>query len=180
MTSADVGKDTERMVAGWLRTNGWPGCERRVKTGYRVTGREDPDQGDLTGCPGITWQVKSLRPATRMEQAVPAWLAQAEAQRIASGSDLGFLVVRRWGTTDVGRWWAFSSARQLFTLIGGQPTDLGDDIGRLIPVRMDMAALSSLLHQTGWAGMAPCSGCSMPDGRHWDTCPSRHDGRPTR
>jgi DnaJ-class molecular chaperone len=25
-----------------------------------------------------------------------------------------------------------------------------------------------------------CSGCSMPDGRHWDTCPNRRDGRPTR
>lgn len=25
-----------------------------------------------------------------------------------------------------------------------------------------------------------CNGCSMPDGRHWDTCPNRWDGRPTR
>jgi hypothetical protein len=25
-----------------------------------------------------------------------------------------------------------------------------------------------------------CSGCSMPDGRHWDTCPNRRDGRPSR
>jgi hypothetical protein len=153
MTSADIGKETERMVAGWLRNNGWPGCERRVKTGYRVPGREDPDQGDLTGMPGICVQVKSLRPATRMEQAIPAWLRETEMQRIASGSALGFLVVRRWGTTDVGRWWTFQSARQLFTLLGGQPTDIGDQIGRLIPVRMDMAALSSLLHQTGWAGV---------------------------
>lgn len=25
-----------------------------------------------------------------------------------------------------------------------------------------------------------CSGCSMPGGQHWDTCPNRGDGRPTR
>jgi hypothetical protein len=28
--------------------------------------------------------------------------------------------------------------------------------------------------------LAACSGCSMPDSRHWDTCPNRHDGRPSR
>lgn len=156
MTHNDVGKETERMVAGWLRNNGWPGCERRVKTGYRVVGREDPDQGDLTGCPGICWQVKSLRPAERMERAVPKWMAETEAQRFASRSALGFLVVRRWGGTDVGRWWAFQTALQLYYLLGGRPAaDPRDEFGRLVPVRMDMAALAGLLHQTGWAGVEP-------------------------
>jgi hypothetical protein len=146
-----VGKDTERAVAGWLRANGWPGAERRVRTGYRTSTRESADEGDITGCPFICWQVKSLRPPARAELAVPSWLAQTEQQRQASGATLGFLVVRRWGTTDVGRWWAFQTAAQLYHLLSGKDEDL--DYGRLIPVRMDMAALASLLHITGWAGV---------------------------
>lgn len=153
MTHNDVGKDTEQRVARYLRETGFPGCERRVKTGYRVTGREDPDQGDLTGCPGICWQVKSLRPATRAELAVPGWLAETEYQRIASGADLGFLVVRRWGTTDVGRWWVFQRLHQLHGLACGAVTEVPEVPGvGAIPVRMDMAALVGLLHNTGWAG----------------------------
>jgi hypothetical protein len=151
--SGQVGKETERMVASWLRGNGWPGCERRVKTGYRVVGREDPDQGDLTGCPGICWQVKSLRPADRMERAVPSWLVQTEKQRRASGSSLGFLVVRRWGTTDVGRWWVFQQLDQLVRLYQGLSIDWRNEF-MSPPVRMDMAALSSLLDQTGWTEVA--------------------------
>lgn len=38
----------------------------------------------------------------------------------------------------------------------------------------DLLALPAL------AAYLNCSGCSMPGGRHWDTCPNRHDGRPTR
>jgi hypothetical protein len=153
VTSNDIGKDTERLVVRYLRDTGWPGAERTVRTGYHVVNREMADQGDIDGTPGLCWQVKSLRPSTRMELAVPGWLVETDHQREASGATLGFLVVRRWGTTDVGRWWTFQSAWQLYTLLDSH-THLADrgDVGRLIPIRMDMAALVGLLHQTGWAG----------------------------
>lgn len=156
MTSSDVGKETEQMVARWLRGSGWPGAERRVKTGYRCATREVADEGDILGCPGICWQVKSLRPMNRAELAVPKWLAETESQRAASGADLGFLVVRRWGTTDVGRWWIFQPLAQLHQLTCPE----GDEVAEVygvghIPVRMDMAALAGLLHTTGWAGVEP-------------------------
>lgn len=164
-----VGKETERMVAGWLRNNGWPGAERRVRTGYRTATRESADEGDILGTPGICWQVKSLRtrdprhvqvdPCTAYERAVPLWLVETEAQRRASGADLGFLVVRRWGTTDVGRWWVFQQLDQLVAVY----TD-AIRIARVEymspPVRMDMAALSGLLHKTGWAGALPATAVS--------------------
>lgn len=154
-TQANVGKETERMVAGWLRLNGWPGAERTVRTGYRVKTRESADQGDIDGCPGLCWQIKSLRPHTRAELAVPAWLAETEAQRVASGSAYGFLVVRRWGGTDVGRWWAFQRMGHLQDiLLGHDSHEPGrGHIGRLVPVRMDMAALAGVLTEAGWAGV---------------------------
>jgi hypothetical protein len=152
----NVGKDTEQAVARWLRGNGFAGAERLVRTGYRVATRESADEGDITGTPGITWQVKSLRPHTRAELAVPTWLNETEAQRKAAGSELGFLVVRRWGTTDVGRWWVF---QRLGQLIGLAATAEFCDSGitsycPIIPVRMDMAALSGLLVATGWADVS--------------------------
>lgn len=153
----NVGKDTERAVAGWLRGNGWPGAERRVRTGYRTSTRESADEGDITGMPGLCVQVKSLRPTARAELAVPSWLAQTEQQRAASGATLGFLVVRRWGTTDVGRWWAFTRLGQLYDMLTGFAFDpKGAEPERpmpdLIPVRMDVASLAGLLHKLGWAG----------------------------
>jgi hypothetical protein len=151
----NVGKDTEQAVARWLRGNGFAGAERLVRTGYRVATRESADEGDITGTPGITWQVKSLRPQTRAELAVPTWLNETEAQRKAAGSELGFLVVRRWGTTDVGRWWVFQHLSQLHQLACPE----GDEVAEVygvgnIPVRMDMAALSGLLVATGWADVS--------------------------
>lgn len=102
-----VGKQTEQMVARWLRDHGgYPHAERTVRTGYRTAAREVVDAGDIDGVPYVV-QVKSLRPADRMEREVPGWLVETERQRQAAGTRVGLLIVRRWGTTDVGRWWAF-------------------------------------------------------------------------
>jgi hypothetical protein len=50
--------------------------------------------------------------------------------------------------------------------------DAKEDGGMVAPVH-----ILSLLDA---AAADDCSGCSMPGGRHWDTCPNRCDGRPTR
>jgi hypothetical protein len=160
----NVGKATEQEVVRYLRP-WWPGAERKIRTGYRVNGREMVDHGDVMGTPGICWQIKSLRthdprskvvdPTAGYERAIPEWLMQTEAQRLASGSDLGFLVVRRWGTTDVGRWWVFQRLAQLHRLLEDMPLTTESYItrftpGALVPVRMDMASLIGILDQTGW------------------------------
>lgn len=119
--STNVGKQTEQMVARWLRDHGYPHAERTVRTGYRTTARTLADAGDIDGCPGLCVQCKSLRPADRAERAVEGWLAETEAQRQQTGADLGLLIVRRWGTTDVGRWWAFLRLDTLAPGHGGTP-----------------------------------------------------------
>jgi len=151
----EIGAETERMVARWLRGEGWAGAERRIRTGYRTAERTVADQGDLTGLPGLCVQVKSLRPATRMELAVPGWLAETEAQREASSATLGLLVVRRWGTVDVGRWWAFLELADLRGLLDGTLGALGVPGTRLhdvAPVRLELRHVVHLLREQGWGG----------------------------
>lgn len=86
------GATAERDVTAWLRANGWPWAERRAG------GTPGPD---ITGCPGIAWEIKN---AARLELA--AWVDQAEAQRATSGADLAPLVIKRRGTTDPGQFYA--------------------------------------------------------------------------
>lgn len=86
------GADAERDVVAWLRANGFRYAERRAG------GTPGPD---ITGCPGIAWEIKA---ATRLELA--AWVDQAEAQRAATGADVGPVVIKRRGTTNPGRFYA--------------------------------------------------------------------------
>jgi len=150
--SRTIGADTERLVAGYFRQQGWAGAERRIRTGYRTAERTVADQGDLLGLPGLCVQVKSLRPATAAEAATRVWLAETEAQREASRAVLGLLVVRRWGTTDVGRWWCFLDLAELQGLLAGT---LGGNVhpqlhGR--PVRLELRDVVALLRWQGWGG----------------------------
>jgi hypothetical protein len=73
------------------------------------------------------------------------------------------------------------NAKPLTLLHAGIAEDLAGEIVALIghsvtdqPEADEMFALREFL------GESDCSGCSMPGGRHWDTCPNRGDGRPTR
>lgn len=151
MTSQDIGKDTERRVATFFRQVGFAGAERSVRTGFRAAGRDSPDQGDLIGLPGICVQVKSLRPASRAEAQTVNWLAEMESQRRASGASVGLLVVRRWGTTDVGRWWCFLFARDLFGMADGfSATLLHSSAPLLAPVRMELSDVVDMMRAWGW------------------------------
>src|SRR5688500_3530498 len=57
--SREKGATAERHLVAWLRTHGWPGAERAVRTGYRTADRTSVDPGDVTGTPGLVWQVKN-------------------------------------------------------------------------------------------------------------------------
>lgn len=152
MASVDVGKETERMVAAYLRRRGLAGVERTVATGYRTNGRTRADRGDLTGIPGVCVQVKSLRPATRAEAQTRRWLAETEQQRAASGASVGLLIVRRWGTTDVGRWWCFLTTWDLFGMadgFSGQPS-----LHHRAPVRLELSDVVDMMQAWGWMATA--------------------------
>lgn len=143
--STSVGKQTEQMVARWLREHGFPHAERTVRTGYRTTARTLADSGDIDGCPGLCWQVKSLRPADRAERAVPEWMAETDDQRTAVRADVGVLIVRRWGTTDVGRWWCFLRLGTVLALHGSAAPGHGDT-----PVRMELRHAVAWLRLLGY------------------------------
>jgi hypothetical protein len=149
------GAAAERDLVRWLRANGWPGAERAIRTAYRTADRELPDPGDVTGTPGLVWQMKYT---ARFDQPafLAACLAETEQQRVDAGADFGLLVQRRTGVTDPGRWFVWLRVIDLYalcrssksnTLLTVDPTRayLGEP-----PVRMELADLVPLLHAAGY------------------------------
>ena len=148
MTAANRnrGAVTERMVVAWLRAHGWPDAERAIVTGHRTRTRTRPDHGDVTGIPGVCVQVKSLRPVNAAERAVPAWMAETEAQRHASGADIGVLVVRRDGTAFVGEWFCWVPLSTVVMLTSGlSSAELGE-----VPLRLSVADAARILWRAGY------------------------------
>lgn len=101
------GTSTETAVVNYLRTRWWPYAERRALHGSL-------DLGDITGTPGICWEVKA---GSRL--CIPEWLRQTETERVNSKSTLGVLVVKPTGlgVGNVNRWWAIQPLEQATWLI---------------------------------------------------------------
>lgn len=137
-------KRRERELVTYLRTHGWPGAERTVRTGYRVAARTSRDRGDIDGTPGVAWQLKDVHESRHY--LVPVWMAETELQRVASGADYGVLVVKRAGHAFPGEWWAFVSLETMRRLLGGENAPVaGEDV-----VRMQLDTLVVLLRRAGY------------------------------
>jgi hypothetical protein len=138
------GATAERELVKWLRDNGWPGAERAVRTGYRTADRVSADPGDVTGTPGLVWQMKYT---TRFEEPAvfAANLAETEAQRAAAGADHGLLVQRRAGTADVGKWWVHVTGQSFAVLLTGQPAPTFGCVARVT-----LAEFALLLRRAGY------------------------------
>lgn len=54
------------------------------------------------------------------ESLLTQWMAQTAAERVNAGADHGILIVKRKGTTDVGRWWAYVTAGAFASLLGAE------------------------------------------------------------
>lgn len=140
------GADAERSVAKWLRANGFPGAERAIRAAYVGSDRVIPDPGDLTGTPGIVWQVKDCA-----VEHISTWLDDTDRQRRQAAADFGLLVLRRRGVGDVGQWWCWLYLDVLFQLGGTATTWVG--AGRWIadePVRLELGAVVELLRIRGY------------------------------
>lgn len=138
------GKERERRVVNYLRESGFPGAERTIRTGYRNSGREFCDRGDIDGTPGIGWQIKAV--AEREWYRVPQFMADAEKQADAAGADLGILVIVRTGHASPGEWWAHVWFDDLVTLVSAGAS------GRHlhVPVRLELRHLVPLLRVAGY------------------------------
>lgn len=151
------GAAAERAVVAWLRDNGFPHAERAVRTGYRTADRTSADHGDITGTPGIVWQVKDTldfeQPAV-----LAATLADTAAQTVAAGGEFGVLVQRRRGSADTGRWWAWMPGEAYVRVACPRVHRLQHlfvDLQSLAhPVRLTLADVVALLVRAGY-GSAP-------------------------
>jgi len=140
--SKDIGTRAETAVVRYLRANGFEHAERRA-----LRGRQDA--GDITGTPGICWEVKARkRPISDTD--VAAWLVETETEAAAADAEIGVLVVRRPGVGEgnAGRWWAYLSAGTLARLA----TEGGFvPYGQLtFPVRMLLGDAVRLLRAAGY------------------------------
>lgn len=154
--SREKGATAERHLVTWLRDHGWPGAERAIRTGYRTNDRTAVDPGDVTGTPGLVWQVKNRTDFD--EPAVFAvCLAETEQQRVGADADFGLLVQRRPGYRNPSAWWVWLPLADLHALCGtnDQRADLRAAVG-VAPVRLDLGALVPLLWGCGY-GTAPAT-----------------------
>lgn len=138
--SRNKGAKAERDLVTYLRTVGFGGAERAVRTGYRTTTRTAADPGDITGTPGIVWSVKDCA----VEQ-LTKWLDELDAME--GQCVVRLLVHKRSGKADPGRWWCWLRLR---TLLDVTSQSLWISASPTAPVRMELQHVVPLLHAAGY------------------------------
>ena len=131
----------ETAFVRWARLHGFPMADRQPLRGRL-------DTGDVDLCPGIVVEIKSYR----LPMGVPttgqltAWLGQADTEKRNAGARYCPLVVKRPGTTDVGRWFAYLPMSD-FALLTGAFVPGRVDID---PVMLNVATLAAVLRSCGY------------------------------
>ncbi|WP_188187993.1 hypothetical protein [Nonomuraea sp. SYSU D8015] len=126
-----------------LRIHGFPHAERRALAGCQ-------DLGDITGCPGIVFEVKGGDAARNASDAqIAAWMVETEVERVNARAEVGVLVVQRRGVgaQNAHRWWAHITSRTLTALM--EPSIALFDEAPDVPVRLLLGDVTQLLR---WAG----------------------------
>lgn len=95
--SKDKGTFAESAVADYLKQHGWPYAERRALAGA-------VDKGDITGTPGLAWEVKYAGVGLKMSE----WIQETVTERRNAGAAHGILVVKPfgYGAKRTGDWFA--------------------------------------------------------------------------
>lgn len=135
--SKDIGTAGESSVVRYLQTNGFPHAERRAL-------RSRYDCGDITGTPGLVWEVKAGDAARNASDGqVDRWLAETETERVNARADIGILVVVRKGIGEknAGRWWAILRGSDIFT-----DEDESYAALEIAPVRLTLSVAVTYLH----------------------------------
>lgn len=138
------GTAAETAVVRAIRPRGWPHAERRALAGVH-------DLGDITGTPGICWEVKGGDAARNASDGqITDWLAETEKERGNAGADIGVLVVQRGGVgaANAHRWWAHLTLGQVLTL--GNGVSLGGSRVNPLPVRLLLEHACVLLREAGY------------------------------
>lgn len=148
----DIGTVAETAVVRYLRGAGFPHAERRALRGQL-------DAGDITGTPGVCWEVKGGAAAKLASDGqVQEWLDDTDKERVAAGAEVAVLVLQRKGigTANAGRWWALMPGWQYEALCGslGRTDGLGGLAGWWFgdrgPLRMHLSQACALLTYAGY------------------------------
>lgn len=110
------GRETEQMVRNYLRA-WWPHCDR-TKAGAEL------DRGDIHSIydrDRDLWAVEVKGPRKHpLPGEVEAWAQEARIEAENLGAPYWLLIVRRAGTRDVGRWWAWLEVMAFAELVGAE------------------------------------------------------------
>lgn len=158
----DIGTAAETAVVRHLQTAGFPHAERRALRG-------NLDAGDITGTPGVCWEVKGGDAAkTASDLTITRWMAELATEVTNAKADVGLLVVQRAGVGpgNAGRWWAWMPAFQLAAL-AAEPISTTEFDG--FPVRMLLADALTLLRAAGYGTEPAPLVVPYQGGRHTDT-----------
>lgn len=134
----DKGTDAERAVVRYLQANGFPQAERRASNG-------NADRGDITGCPGICWEVK-YRDKMPGDGQLNMWLVETERERENAGADIGILIVRR-PHAAVASWWAVARLGDVMAL---RDPSTPREARVTLPIRLLLADMTRLLRHAGY------------------------------
>lgn len=118
------GTSAESMFASYLRENGWPWAERRALAG-------STDKGDISGCPGLVWEVKATSGRIRMGE----WIQETIDEQANANADHGVLVVkyRGIGERNMDKWIAAMRAPE-FRRLASNIWYLNSENGMYIPI----------------------------------------------
>jgi hypothetical protein len=147
--SKDLGTACETAVVRYLQKDGFPHAERRALRGTA-------DAGDITGTPGICWEIKGGEAAkAASDKQVTAWLAETETERVNARADIGLLVLQRRGVGpgNAGRWWVVLTSRTFLSICPGVPMHAFS--GPTVPVQLTLERIVVLLRFAGYGQPHP-------------------------
>ncbi|TYB50263.1 hypothetical protein FXF51_56915 [Nonomuraea sp. PA05] len=138
----DIGTAAETAVVRALRRLGFPHAERRALAGAQ-------DLGDVTGTPGVVWEVKGGQQTKHprpSDLTIVQWMLETEIERGHARADIGVLVVQRHGVgpANAHLWWAYLQA-----------DDWISGYGVNIPIRLLLADACTLLRVAGYGQPLP-------------------------
>lgn len=148
INSQRKGKEYEQRLARYLVEQGWPDAKRSVRSGWSNSRSESQDEGDITGTPGLCFQLK----AGDVELVPGAGLDRIYRETVAQARDrLPLIVNRRVGVADPGGWFAWLSSASYASVVLGVPGWLaqavGDDDGGGYFVRVQLGDIVTRLRE---------------------------------
>ena len=135
----EIGTRAESAVVKYLAANGWPNAERRALHG-------NTDLGDITGTPGLVWEIKGGDAAKdASDNQLGAWFVEAQLEATNAGARFGFLVAQR-RRKNVRDWWAAVDVCDIANLVHHEDRQQSSNMHCLIT----LAQLVELLAAAGW------------------------------